>query len=103
MSHLDVSLVNILLSITRVSLVQNKCVFCQLRVHYNIILKMCRSWNKNIDMFIPQWRGTPCPCLKLRCAGGREFDPRPWQYQIEVLKILNGYENIDSNLFFFRN
>ena len=34
MSHLDVSIVNILLSITRVSLVQNKCVFCQLRVHY---------------------------------------------------------------------
>ena len=34
MSHPDVSLVNILLSITRVSLVQNKCVFCQLRVHY---------------------------------------------------------------------
>ena len=33
MSHPDVSLVNILLSITRVSLVQNKCVFCQLRVH----------------------------------------------------------------------
>ena len=23
---------------------------------------------------------TPCPCLKLRCAGGREFDPRPGQY-----------------------
>ena len=37
MSHPDVSLVNILLSITRVSLVQNKCVFCQLRVH-----KLCR-------------------------------------------------------------
>ena len=36
MSHPDVSLVNILLSITRVSLVKNKCVFCQLRVHYNI-------------------------------------------------------------------
>ena len=34
MSHPDVSLVNMLLSITRVSLVQNKCVFCQLRVHY---------------------------------------------------------------------
>ena len=34
MSHPDVSLVNILLSITRVSLVQNKCVFCQLRVHF---------------------------------------------------------------------
>ena len=34
MSHTDVSLVNILLSITRVSLVQNNCVFCQLRVHY---------------------------------------------------------------------
>ena len=34
MSHPDVSLVNILLSITRVSLVQNKYVFCQLRVHY---------------------------------------------------------------------
>ena len=33
-SHPDVSLVNILLSITRVSLVQNKFVFCQLRVHY---------------------------------------------------------------------
>ena len=32
--HPDDSLVNILLSITRVSLVQNKCVFCQLRVHY---------------------------------------------------------------------
>ena len=31
----DVSLVNILQSITRVSLVQNKCVFCQLRVHCN--------------------------------------------------------------------
>ena len=37
MSHPDVSLVNILLSITRVSLVQNKCVFCQLRVHFNIM------------------------------------------------------------------
>ena len=37
MSHPDVSLVNILLSITRVSLVQNKCVFCQLRVHYSIL------------------------------------------------------------------
>ena len=34
MSHPDVSLVNILLSITRVSLAQNKCVFCQLRVPY---------------------------------------------------------------------
>ena len=34
MSHPDVSLVNILLSITRVSLIQNKCVFCQLLVHY---------------------------------------------------------------------
>ena len=38
MSHPDVSLVNILLSITRVSLVQNKCVFCQLRVHFTGIL-----------------------------------------------------------------
>ena len=33
----------------------------------------------------PPWpseyeRGTPCPYLKLRCAGGREFDPRPGQY-----------------------
>ena len=36
MSHPDVSLVNILLSITRVSLVQNKCVFCQLRVHFSL-------------------------------------------------------------------
>ena len=35
MSHPGVSLVNILLSITRVSLVQNKCVFCQLRVHFS--------------------------------------------------------------------
>ena len=34
MLHPDVSLVNILLSITRVSLVRNKFVFCQLRVHY---------------------------------------------------------------------
>ena len=34
MSHPDVSLVNILLSITRVSLVQNNCVFCQLHVPY---------------------------------------------------------------------
>ena len=34
MSLPDVNLVNILLSITRVSLVQNKCVFCQLRVHF---------------------------------------------------------------------
>ena len=33
-SHPDVKLVNILLSTTRVSLVQNKFVFCQLRVHY---------------------------------------------------------------------
>ncbi len=24
------------------------------------------------------------------------------KYQIEVLKILNGYENIDSNIFFFK-
>ena len=38
MSHPDVSLVNILLSITRVSLVQNKCVFCQLCVYYNIYI-----------------------------------------------------------------
>ena len=38
MSHPDVSLVNILLSITRVSLVQNKCVLCQLCVHYIIVL-----------------------------------------------------------------
>ena len=37
MSHPGVSLVNNLLSITRVSLVQNKCVFCQLRVHYMIL------------------------------------------------------------------
>ena len=37
MSHPDVSLVNILLSITRVSLVQNKCVFCQLRVHFKFL------------------------------------------------------------------
>ena len=33
----------------------------------------------------PPWpsglgRRTPCPCLKLRCAGGREFEPRPGQY-----------------------
>ena len=33
----------------------------------------------------PPWpsgkgRGTPWPCSKLRCAGGREFDPRPGQY-----------------------
>ena len=34
MSHPDVRLVNIFLSTTRVSLVQNKFVFCQLRVHY---------------------------------------------------------------------
>ena len=34
MLHPDVSLVNILLSITRVSLVQNKFVFCQLCVLY---------------------------------------------------------------------
>ena len=39
MSHPDVSLVNILLSITGVSLVQNKCVFCQLRVHYSNQIK----------------------------------------------------------------
>ena len=25
-------------------------------------------------------RGTPLSCLKLRCAEGREFDPRPGQY-----------------------
>ena len=37
MSHLDVSLVNILLSITRVSLVLKKIVFCQLRVHCNLV------------------------------------------------------------------
>ena len=35
MTQPDVSLVNILLSITRVSLVQNKFVFCQLRVSYS--------------------------------------------------------------------
>ena len=46
MSHSDVSLVNILLSITRVSLVQNKFVFCQLRVHYNF------SQGK-IELFLP--------------------------------------------------
>ena len=34
MSHPDDSLVKILQSTTRVSLVQNKFVFCQLRVHY---------------------------------------------------------------------
>ena len=33
-SHPDLKLVNILLSTTRVSLVQNKFVFCQFRVHY---------------------------------------------------------------------
>ena len=38
MSHPDVSLVNILLSITRVSLVQNECVFCQLRVHFKSMM-----------------------------------------------------------------
>ena len=27
-----------------------------------------------------QGRGTPCPCLKLRCAEGREFEHRPGQY-----------------------
>ena len=32
----------------------------------------------------PPWpsgkgHGTPRPCLKLRCAGGREFNPRPGQ------------------------
>ena len=43
MSHPDVSLVNILLSITRVSLVQNKCVFCQLRVHFNPCIRVCSS------------------------------------------------------------
>ena len=31
---------------------------------------------------VAEWVGrrTPCPCLKLRCAGGREFEPRPGQY-----------------------
>ena len=54
MSHPDVSLVNILLSITRVSLVQNKCVFCQLRVHFNAHKK---SFLKNFkiasDLMLP--------------------------------------------------
>ena len=45
MSHPDVSLVNILLSITRVSLVKNKCVFCQLRVHFNRVF--CRYSSKH--------------------------------------------------------
>ena len=39
MSHPDVRLVNILISTTRVSLVQNKFVFCQLRVHYSVTIK----------------------------------------------------------------
>ena len=39
MSHPDVMLVNILLSTTRrVSLVKNKFLFCQLRVHYSIAI-----------------------------------------------------------------
>ena len=38
MLHPDVRLVDILLSTTRVSLVQNKFVFCQRRVHYRCIL-----------------------------------------------------------------
>ena len=61
MSHPDVSLVDILLSITRVSLVQNKCVFCQLRVHYtrhndaslcreNVTMR-CENIAGVIDMF----------------------------------------------------
>ena len=28
----------------------------------------------------PSGRGTPLPCLKLRCVGGRQFDPRPGIY-----------------------
>ena len=40
MSQPDVSLVNILLSITRVSLVQNKFVFCKLRVHYHVHVRV---------------------------------------------------------------
>ena len=53
MSHPDVSLVNILLSITRVSLVQNKFVFCQLRVHYNIdyLFFSAFSFNKTNKFF----------------------------------------------------
>ena len=50
-SHPDVKLVNILLSTTRVSLVQNKFVFCQLRVHYKCVIfiifyatGLLRSW-----------------------------------------------------------
>ena len=48
MSHPDVSLVNILLSITRVSFVQNKCVFCQLRVHFNPLFG-CGCPTYNVD------------------------------------------------------
>ena len=48
MSHPDVSLVNILLSITRVSLVQNKCVFCQLRVLFNTSIKFQQN-NQNCE------------------------------------------------------
>ena len=46
----------------------------------------CRQHHHwSVIVLPPPWpsgygRGTPWPCLKLRCAGGREFNPRPGQY-----------------------
>ena len=36
-------------------------------------------------------RGTPWPCLKLRCVGGREFNPLPGQYSSTVEPLTNDH------------
>ena len=43
-------------------------------VHFGLSIEML------LNLIPPPWtsgygRRTPCPCLKLRCAGGREFEP----------------------------
>ena len=62
MSHPDVKLVNILLSTTRVSLVQNKFVFYQLRVHYNFV-RLCGSAHLAVKYRCLQEKRFPILCM----------------------------------------
>ena len=52
---------------------QNGGCPCEVAVHIIAVVTIYRVRGR-------VGRRTPWPCLKLRCAGGREFDPRPGQY-----------------------
>ena len=47
--------------------------YCMFQLTYRSILYN-HPWLSGLG------RGTPWPCLKLRCVGGREFNPLPGQY-----------------------